>query len=331
MRRSEAWGSQVLSSIVPVVERSRWVSTSEAEIARVASWMAYEEFGLPDGSYLFDFGSDPERLIDLTMFESALNFAYTDFETSEKFEIDYAGGHWVDAEAMLACIHRALEAGEPVLSGPWLASATRDDLARVFAASIEMPLLDERVTILNDIGATLVDRFDGSFSAWVATCDRSLWADGNGILERLLADFPRFEDSSDYHGQRVYFYKLAQLCLWMLHAVFVRVGQPGIVGLERMTAFADYIVPVALRLLGITTYDPDLEARINGGVVIERDSDEEIEIRAHTVYATALLTDAINEIRPADRQLVIPQIDFRLWKTYHATFWPHHLTRTTMY
>ena len=81
----------------------------------------------------------------------------------------------------------------------------------------------------------------------------------------------------------------------------------------------------------IIAYDPDLEARINSGVVIERDSDEEIEIRAHTVYATALLTDAINELRPPDRQLVIPQIDFRLWKTYHTTFWPHHLTRTTMY
>jgi hypothetical protein len=331
MHTSEAWDGAVLSSIVPVVQRSRWVRTDETEIDRVAGWMAYEEFGLPDGSYLFDFGSDPDVLVDLTMFESALNFAYTDFTTSQKFEIDYAGGHWVDAEAMLACIHRALVAGEPILSGPWLAAATRADLARVFAASIEMPLLDERVAILNDIGRTLVERFDGRFSTWVASCERSLWANGSGILERLLADFPRFEDSSDYHGHRVHFYKLAQLCLWMLHAVFVRTGQPGIVGLERMTAFADYIVPVALRLIGIIAYDPDLEARIKRGVVIERDSDEEVEIRAHTLYATALLTDAINERRPPDRQLVIPQLDFRLWKTYHTTFWPHHLTRTTMY
>ncbi|MED5584687.1 MAG: queuosine salvage family protein, partial [Actinomycetota bacterium] len=65
-----------------------------------------------------------------------------------------------------------------------------------------------------------------------------------------------------------------------------------------------------------------------------RDSDQEIEIRAHTIFATALLADAINAIRPADRQVVIPQVDFRLWSTYHAAFptlRPHHLTRTTMY
>ena len=98
-----------------------------------------------------------------------------------------------------------------------------------------------------------------------------------------------------------------------------------------MTAFADYIVPVALDVMGILEYAPDLSARIAGGVLIERDSDEEIEIRAHTLYATALLTDAINALRPPDLQLIIPQVDFRLWSSYHATFRPHHLTRTIMY
>jgi hypothetical protein len=98
-----------------------------------------------------------------------------------------------------------------------------------------------------------------------------------------------------------------------------------------MTAFADYIVPVALRVMGILEYDEDLEETIEGGRLIARDSEEEVEIRAHTLYATALLTDEINRIRPADLRLVIPQVDYRLWSRYHATFLPHHLTRTIMY
>jgi hypothetical protein len=101
--------------------------------------------------------------------------------------------------------------------------------------------------------------------------------------------------------------------------------------LPRMTAFADYIVPVAMRLFGIFVYSDDLEARVNEGQLIPRDSDEEIEIRAHSLHSTALLTEAVNRIRPAHMRLVIPQLDYRLWKTYHATFWPHHLTRTVMY
>lgn len=331
MHAIDRWDSQVLSSTLPVIEASRNVRTSDEGIQRVAGWMAYEEFGLHDGSFLFDFGQDPNVLTDLVLLESALNFAFTDFATSVKFEVDYQGRRYVDSEAKLACWHRAWSAGQPIFDGEWLATVTRNDLAAIFAGTIEMPMLDERAEILNTMGSTLVDRFGGRFHRWAATCDRAMYADGNGMLERLLADFPRFEDSSVYDGHRVQFYKLAQLCLWSLHATWVHLGQPGIRDLSRMTAFADYIVPVALRLMGITEYTDDLESRINGGVMIERDSLDEIELRAHTVYATALLTSAINDRRPADRQLVIPQIDYRLWKTYHATFWPHHLTRTTMY
>lgn len=325
------WDSQVLFSTVAVIESSRNVRTLENEIRRVAGWMAFEEFGLPDGSFQFDFGNNLDVLTDLVMFGSALNFAFTDFDSSVKFQVDYRGIRYVDSEAMLACVHRAWSTGLPIFDGQWMAAVTRADLIHIFAGTIEMPMIDERVAILNEVGTTLVERFSGKFHVWAASCDRAVYAAGNGMLERLVADFPRFEDCSLYNGHRVQFYKLAQLALWSLHAVYVRLGQKGFQDLSRITAFADYIVPVALRLMGILEYTPDLDSRIIGGVLIPRDSTDEIEIRAHTIYATALLTDAINLLRPAGKQLVIPQVDYRLWKAYHATFWPHHLTRTTMY
>jgi len=98
-----------------------------------------------------------------------------------------------------------------------------------------------------------------------------------------------------------------------------------------MTAFADYIVPVALRLMGMTSYSPALEHAINTYQMIARDSRQEVEIRAHCIYATALLCEEVNNLRPKDQQIIIPQIDARLWTHYHTTWWPHHLTRTIMY
>jgi hypothetical protein len=59
MRQIHDWDSPVLASTLPVIEAARNVSLDEAAIERVASWMAYEEFGLPDGSFVFDFGTDP--------------------------------------------------------------------------------------------------------------------------------------------------------------------------------------------------------------------------------------------------------------------------------
>jgi hypothetical protein len=323
--------SPVLQSLLPVIETSRHVRTHPEAIEKVADWMAYEEFGIPGGMLQFDMGSDPDLLLDVVMLVSSMNFAFTDFDTSVKFEVEYQGRRWIDSEGMFASLHRALEAGTPILDGAWQARVTRRDLEELFRGNIEMPMLDERVAILNEVGATLEARYDGRYSTWARGCERAMYADGNGLLERLVVDFPRFRDVSTYHGHEVQLYKLAQLSLWSLHSVYVHLGIPGIRDLDRMSAFADYIVPVALRLMGITSYSPDLEDRINRGVMIPRDSDDEIEIRAHALYATALLTEACNARRPADLQLVIPQIDYRLWKSYHATHWPHHLTRTTMY
>jgi hypothetical protein len=101
--------------------------------------------------------------------------------------------------------------------------------------------------------------------------------------------------------------------------------------MNSMTAFADYIIPVALNLKKITTYSPQLDKKIKSGVLIERDTDEEIEIRIASIYTTALLTESINKRRPEDKAIIIPQLDYRLWKNYHATHYPHHLTYTTMY
>ncbi len=327
------WSSPVLTSVVPVVERSSHVRTSPEAVASVASWMAYEDFGFPGAGVVegLSLGSDPDHLMDLTMFETTLNFAFTDFRTGTKFEIVRDGRVYSDTEAMMVCIQEALTGGIPILDGEYLASVTRADLERIFDGNIEMPMLDERVEILNDVGRTLVDRYEGRFHRFVRDCAPSMYADGDGVLERLVTEFPRFNDVSDYHGHEVQIHKLAQLGLWMLHRALHASGVWRLEDLADMTAFADYIVPVGLNLMGILEYTDDLTHRIAAGEMIERDSDEEIEIRAHTLYATALLTDAINAIRPPDMQLLIPQVDYRFWKTYHATFRPHHLTRTVMY
>jgi len=325
-----------MQSVIPVIESSSHVHTSKESIERVARWMAYEEFAPPDGSVEgpFDFGPDPDTIIDAALLTSSLNFAYTDFESGERFEIDLQGKTLADAEAMFARIHLAHTSGTPVFDGAFLAEVTATELASIFEGSIEMPMLEERSQILNEIGAVLVDNYDGRFHNFIHSCEPAAYADGNGLLERLVADFQRFNDTSTYNGQPVSFHKLGQLCLWSLHVALSGTNTLAIRELDNMSAFADYILPVALNAMEILNYSDDLDDRIQREVLIPRDSDEEIEIRAHTLYATALLTDAINEIRPADRQVVIPQVDYRLWSVYHASFptlRPHHLTRTIMY
>jgi hypothetical protein len=83
--------------------------------------------------------------------------------------------------------------------------------------------------------------------------------------------------------------------------------------------------------MGIFEYAPELENQINNLQEVKRDSQAEVELRALAIYAISRLTDEINKRRPEDQQLLTPQVDFRIWKAYHATHWPHHLTKTIMY
>ncbi|MGC1913094.1 MAG: queuosine salvage family protein, partial [Candidatus Acidiferrales bacterium] len=197
--------------------------------------------------------------------------------------------------------------------------------------NIEMPMLDEKLEVAHQVGGVLAAKYGGRFSNWVKSCSTRLYDKGNGLVERMATEFPRFNDVSRYDGHEIKFYKLPQLGLWMLYTNLHQAGHFQLDDLRAMTAFADYIVPVALRLMGMTSYSTALEQAINTYQMIPRDSTQEIELRAHCIYATALLSEEINARRAAIAQVIIPQIDARLWTHYHTTAWPHHMTRTIMY
>ncbi len=323
-------GHPVLESVLPVVAESQDVTTDPTHVRDVAQWLAYEELPFPRFLLPIAIELDREQTIDFVLVANLLNFAYTDFETGVRFDQVVDGVVYADSDALLYCLHRAIVEGIDVLDGAYLAQVTADDLRHILrGGTTELQMLDERAAILRDAGAVLVDRYDGHFHNLVASASPALYDDGNGLLELLVRDFVRFDDVAEYHGHTVRFYKLAQLALWFLEVSLP--GGLGISDLNRLTAFADYIVPVGLRVLGIFRYSDALEQAIAGGALIEAGSPWEVELRAHTIYATALLTDEVNALRPPELQVIVPQIDARFWVPFHKTHHPHHLTRTIYY
>jgi hypothetical protein len=325
-------GSPVLESLPYAIQSSRDVRTHYDKIVEVASWMAYEELPMPEFSLPFAVGQgDPNEAIDFILVADSIDTAFTNFETHVKFQVDYAGQHWSDSEAEFACLRRAMDQGVPILDGNYLSTVRREQLDKIFQGNIQLPMLEEKLAVLHQVGQVLREKYAGRFHNFVRSCSPRLYDNGDGLLDRMVEEFPRFNDVSVLDGHEIKFYKLAQLGLWMLYATFDRSGKFRLDDPEKMTAFADYIVPVALRLLGITSYSGELEQVINSYQLIPRDSRWEIEIRAHCLYATALLREELNKLRAPDRQVIIPQIDARLWTHYHTTAWPHHLTKTIMY
>ncbi len=324
-------GSPVTDSLRPVIENSRDVRTHYDKIVEVAGWMAYEDLPLPNLAIPYGLEKTPDIAMDFVMVANTIDTAFTDFKTHVKFQTDYRGEHLSDSEAMFACLKRAMDNGIPILDGKFLAKITRSDMEKIFAGNMEIPMLEEKIAMFREAGEVLASRYRGRYYNFIKSCPPRLYDNGKGLVERLAAEFPRYNDVSLYDGHEIKFYKLTQLGFWQIYSGLHGTGAFKLEDPEKMTAFADYIVPVGLRLMGITSYSPELEKAINSYQLVPRDSKWEIEIRAHCLYATALLADEVNKLRAADEQVIIPQIDARFWTHYHTTSWPHHLTKTIMY
>ena len=317
------WESQVLSSVSKVIPQLSCLEIDIEKLHEAAIDLSNEDFGI---NYEGNPNIVPKEYIRKTMLINTLNFVFTDFSTSVKYKIENLS----DTDAMVYQIDKALIEGVPLTQGHYMRDMDLKEFKRIFTGNIEMPMADEKVEILNNVGDTLVTKYDGDWINFVDDGPKKLYDNGEGLVERLVRDFKRFDDHSIFENEKVYFLKLAQLAFWGIHRELSK-SYFFIEDMENMTAFADYIIPVALESFGIVKYSSGLKEKIDSGILVDRDSIEEIEIRSTSIYVTAKLTELINNYKNEEEKIIIPQLDFKLWTDFHADERPHHLTKTIMY
>jgi hypothetical protein len=194
-------------------------------------------------------------------------------------------GHWANAEL------RGLDAAE---------------VARVLGQEPGHPLMRLYAQALRDLGRFLGDR---------TTLELVGEADGSAErLAELLARGMRFFDDRG-------FYKRAQIVANDLALA----GAADFHDLDRLTIFADNLVPHVLRVDGVLRYDPERAARIDAGELLPQGTAER-EIRACALHACEQL---------AERTGVPARVlDVRLWNRGQAPEYkavPRHRTRSVYY
>jgi hypothetical protein len=187
-------------------------------------------------------------------------------------------------------------------------------------------LMDLYARALVGLGRYVSLRFAGDFGALVAAADRR----PERLLE-LLTEMPMYRDVERYEELEVPFYKRAQITVSDLAIAFSGRGPGEFRGLERLTLFADNLVPHVLRCEGVLVAAPELARRIADSEPIAPGSREEIELRACAVQAVEELVAALCERGVATDARAL---DGQLWNRgqrpeYKAR--PRHRTRCTYY
>lgn len=185
--------------------------------------------------------------------------------------------------------------------GAWtaaeLAAMTPAEIAAAAGQDPGHPLMADFAAALRDVGERGRDDHGGRFLALAEAAGRSAPA-----LAGLLAEWRAFADASTYDDEPVPFFKRAQLVAADLDRFVAPLS-----GAERLTAFADNLVPHVLRVDGALDLDPVLAARIDAGELLEHGSPEEVELRACAVHAVERLAAA------SERRLAPAEIDLALW------------------
>lgn len=217
------------------------------------------------------------------------------------------------------------------LSPGELTGLRAEDCAKIFGQDASNGPIGELMSLfaraLNDLGTYTLREFDGRFVDLIEAA-----GDSAERLVRILIGMPFFNDTENYGSLRVPFFKRAQITAADLSLAFNGDGWGRFDDLDRLTLFADNLVPHVLRVDGILEYDPDLASRIDREDLIPAHSQEEIEIRACAVHAVELMVQALRE---SGKQMTAMNLDYLLWNRgqgpYYKNMGPRHRTRTVFY
>ncbi len=291
-----------------VAERSRHVSIDREAIPGYAAALPAGHRIEPDGHLI---RGSREELTAVCLTLDAINFGSGWFPTLRKRP--GRSGYDTVAEGLTKRFRR---------EGPWrageLAAIGPAEVAKTLGQDPEHDLMALFAGSLRDLGRHVAEEHAGRFASVLDQAGGSAVA-----LATELGGWESFADVSTYEGLEVPFLKRAQIAA----ADLARAGALTPSDLERLTMFADNLVPHVLRLDGVLHFEPELVARIEREELIEHGSPEEVEIRACALHAVELIVAE----RPGTYAAEIDQV---LWNRGRGSRYksrPRHRSRCTAY
>ena len=324
---SAAAGSSLLDRVraacASVAERAQQVRIASDPAEYAAGLLSEEHLPVAQWDEDTHFRGSDEETVAFVISLDAVNFGSGYFPHLEKRP--GMSGYFTVA---LSLKERFEKGGPPTARE--LEMLTEAEVARLFGQKRGDPVRDELLrhftAALNELGEFLELHFSGSFM----TLARSARGSAEG-LAGILSAMPHFRDVASYRGRAVPLLKRAQIAASDLALALENRAPANFSDLEKLTIFADNLVPHVLRLDGVLEYRPELVERLERGDLLPAGSPEEVEIRAVALHAVELM---VAGLRVEGRPVTSRMLDLVIWNRGQAPRYrggSKHRTRTIFY
>ena len=258
-------------------------------------------------------------IVNFLLIYDSIDFS---FWGNPKWTIDVNGKNLDGGIALLHCIFNLFNGRDSIEVYQQLENMSLEEFKEILKGNVEIPLLEERYSIVTSIAKIVNKKMNGSFYDYIKEMNTD-----QQIFETVLSNFSSFEDTRTYEGQTIYFYKLAQLLTSdILHVIEIKESKE--VDYSNLLGCADYKIPQVMQGFGILEYDTELSSILESKTEIEENSEYEVEIRASMIVVINYIWEQI------DKSINRIDINDFVWsKGQDKTkqYKPYHLTRTKSY
>lgn len=281
-----------------------YIKTIDCE--KIKFWLSSNPYNL--------FNMDIEKIINFMLIFDSIDYC---FWGQPKWIIETIEGKKDGSDALLYALLNYVKNLDEID----FTNVSFDEFSNILKGNVEIPFLRERYNTVISICNVVNKRMNGNFYSYIKDINVD-----TELFDIIINNFADFCDEREYDGNKVYFYKLAQLLSSdILHIKELISGTK--VDYSHLVGCADYKIPQTLRALGILKYNDELSNIIDNNMLIDKNSKYEVEIRANMIAVINYINSKLENCCSID----INDYLFLSSKSVKDIAKPYHLCRNQNY
>lgn len=302
-----------MNNIEYVVKNSDYVKINKTNIKQLINQIKpsnYTHWTQKDS--IFEELNEKEQIIFSFLLES-MNFC---FWPNYNWKITYNNKEYFGSDTLLYTLINSIKNETIKLDINDLVKITRKDFNKLMKNNNEYPvLMDERYSSFKETIDSIYrnDQFWNEISSIKTDLEMEKY---------ITKHFPNFNDISLYKGKKILFHKRCRLVIGDIYYIS-KPFHKNVISINKIMGCADYSLPRYFKEIGILEYTKELEDKIDKEIEIKHNSNEEIEIRANTLYVLELIK---KELKKQDITISSIELDNIIWNISRQkkTTKPHH-------